>query len=157
MPSKEFGKNLPAIRHVGSERAKSNKELAPPVSYYILPAMPAPLKFILTFYTESSSFTLKIPAISTYNGMKVLRWNVFTISIWFCFYWCRYSNALWIHQKLKYKLSLIKYINCPRHHITYGEYIYLEWSYMPTTLHKLNILLRRLNICTKELYIRKKN
>jgi hypothetical protein len=34
--SKEFGKNLPAIRHVGAERAKSNKELAPPVPYYIL-------------------------------------------------------------------------------------------------------------------------
>lgn len=37
--SKELCKNLPAIKHVESERAKSNKELAAPVPYYILLVM----------------------------------------------------------------------------------------------------------------------
>lgn len=37
--SKEFSKNLPAIKHVESERAKSNKEVAAPVPYYILLVM----------------------------------------------------------------------------------------------------------------------
>lgn len=36
---KEFGKNLSAIKHVDEERAKSNKEPAAPVPYYILLVM----------------------------------------------------------------------------------------------------------------------
>lgn len=39
--TKELGKNLPAIKHVSPERAKSNKELAAPAPYYILLVVPA--------------------------------------------------------------------------------------------------------------------
>lgn len=49
----ELGKNLPAIKHVDLERAKSNKELAAPAPYYILsvvpPAAPSPAPLSLVY------------------------------------------------------------------------------------------------------------